>query len=162
LKMRRAGRRSHDAHGARDPCEGRDMADEEQKANTRDENGKFVPGYKPPTAWDKGESGNPNGRPPNEGSITYWLKVLLAEPNGGGLPVAKTVAAKVIAQAKKGNLKAVSEILDRTEGKAKQSMEVTGKDGKDLIPDAAAALDAKLAGIAATITAADGADDTDG
>lgn len=45
---------------------------------------------------------------------------------------------------------------------APKKKELTGKDGKDLIPDAAAALDAKLAGIAATITAADGADDTDG
>jgi len=90
-------------------------------------------GYKspplhPPTEFQPGQSGNPAGRPPNEGSITYWLKKLLAEPNGGGLPVAKAVAQKVIAQAKKGDLKAISEVLDRTEGKAAQT--IRGEEGR--------------------------------
>lgn len=85
--------------------------------------GNKCPPLHPPTEWKPGQSGNPAGRPPNEGSITYWLKKLLAEPNGGGLPVAKTVAQKVIAQAKKGNLKAITELLDRTEGKPTQPVD---------------------------------------
>lgn len=77
----------------------------------------------PEVHWKPGQSGNENGRPPNEGSITYWLKHELAQPNGGGRPVARSIAQKIIAQAKKGNLKAAQEIADRTEGKATQPID---------------------------------------
>ena len=36
--------------------------------------------------------------------------------------------------AKNGNTQAIKEFLDRTEGKVKEKMELTGKDGADLVP----------------------------
>lgn len=98
-------------------------AGEEQKDNTRDENGKFLPGYKPPTAWAKGQSGNPNGRPENENSVTYWLKHELAQPNGGGRPTAHSIAKGIIAEAKKRKPWACEFVADRTEGKATQPID---------------------------------------
>lgn len=38
------------------------------------------------------------------------------------------------AEAKKGNVKAAQEFLNRTEGKVTDKQEITGKDGKDLAP----------------------------
>ncbi len=88
----------------------------------------------PVNGWKPGESGNPNGRPPNENSITFWLKKLLNDPNGGGKTNAETIAKKAIAKAKAGELPAMEFVANRTEGKPKQLSEVTGKDGAPLIP----------------------------
>jgi hypothetical protein len=138
------------------------VADDKQNANTRDENGKFLPGYTPPTAWQPGQCPNPKGRPVNENSITYWLKYELAQINGGGKPTAHSIAKGIIAEAKKRKPWACDFVADRTEGKPKQSLELTGRDGKDLIPDAGAALEAKLDGIASTIATASDTESTDG
>jgi hypothetical protein len=122
---------------------------DEQKDNTRDEQGRFKPGYKPQTAWQPGECPNPAGRPPNEGSITWWMRELLKELNGGGKPVAHTIARRTIAEAKKGKPWAVSELIDRTEGKPTQRTELSGPDGGPIaIDDVKATLDSKLARLA--------------
>ena len=68
----------------------------------------------------KGTSGNPAGRPKKENCITSWLKELLEEENGGGQPVARTIAKKLITESKKGEPWAIKELLDRAEGKAIQ------------------------------------------
>lgn len=81
------------------------------------------------TPWKPGQSGNPNGRPVNENSITYWLKQELARANGGGRTNAQNIAKKMIVKAKSGELDAMKEIADRTEGKPKQRTEVTGENG---------------------------------
>jgi hypothetical protein len=102
----------------------------EQSENNRgdrprqDDHPNLIKGY-----WQPGRSGNPNGRPSNENSITYWLKQMLGEPNGGGAPAAKNIAKKLLQKGKAGQLDAIKEIMDRTEGKPKQNTELTDNDG---------------------------------
>jgi hypothetical protein len=81
----------------------------------------------------KGEVRNPNGRPkgvPN--SKTRLLKLLelvtkVRNPVTGeeeDFSIAEQLDMQIIAKARKGDLKAYEIILDRLEGKAKQSTEV--------------------------------------
>ena len=44
------------------------------------------------------------------------------------------VYKKLAENAKAGDIKSIREFLDRTEGKVKEKVELTGKDGKDLVP----------------------------
>lgn len=44
------------------------------------------------------------------------------------------VYESLLREAKKGNVQACKEYLDRTEGKVIDKKEITGKDGKDLVP----------------------------
>lgn len=48
------------------------------------------------------------------------------------MPTKEVIVQALIRQAAKGNLIAIREIFDRTEGKVAQALEHTGKDGKDL------------------------------
>ena len=76
--------------------------------------------------WQPGQSGNPAGRKPREHTVSHWLTELLSELNGGGAPVAKSIAKKIITESKKGEPWAIKELLDRTEGKPKQALEHSG------------------------------------
>ncbi|KKN78461.1 hypothetical protein LCGC14_0349930 [marine sediment metagenome] len=64
--------------------------------------------------WKPQQSGNPNGRPPNTSSITYWYKRILAENEG---IAAQEIALKAVDLAKKGLLPHTVEITDRTDGR---------------------------------------------
>ena len=68
----------------------------------------------PEKRWQPGKSGNPNGRPPNTNSITYWYKTLLAENEG--MP-AKEIAQTAIKKAKQGSIQHIQEVTDRTDGR---------------------------------------------
>ena len=68
----------------------------------RNSKGQYLPGNGP---WQPGESGNPSGRPPD--SVTTLLK----------LKDRKKVADKLYELAISGELAAIREYLDRTEGK---------------------------------------------
>lgn len=46
----------------------------------------------------------------------------------------RTLAEKLVERAEGGDITALREIGDRIDGKPRQQMEVTGKDGADLIP----------------------------
>ena len=89
----------------------------------------------PPTAWQKGQSGNPGGRPKNQQSITYWLnefgnmtpvqagklfKLLARELDKGGdeLPVFAIVALRtLVSLMNEPTPGLIAQVLDRTEGK---------------------------------------------
>jgi hypothetical protein len=60
------------------------------------------------TPWKPGQSGNPNGRPRN--SVTAMLKAVDPETS-------KEIKDKLIELAKKGDLQAIREFIDRTDGK---------------------------------------------
>jgi len=64
-------------------------------------------------SWPKGVSGNPKGRPPNVGSVTYWYKKLLAENEG---LTARKLAGMAVEKALIGSLGHLIEVTDRTEG----------------------------------------------
>ena len=71
--------------------------------------------------WPKGVSGNPGGRPRKK-LIDYALEELLGD-NDSELAVA--IAKKLLARAKKGEVKAIQLIAERIEGKPQRQAEFT-------------------------------------
>ena len=99
--------------------------------------------------FQKGKCANPNGRP-REQSITTILRKLLDKISPkemqdsklfqsyliqeGGLTNAEAISVVLLYKAiNKQDIKAITEILDRTEGKATQKTELTGAGGEKLI-----------------------------
>ncbi len=96
----------------------------EQTAN-RQTNGTFAPGHKLGKRFQKGETGNKNGRPKIT-KLTDALREQLAEaaPDAPEETIAEVIARALIREAKSGNVQAIREIADRTEGKPKQAIDV--------------------------------------
>jgi hypothetical protein len=67
--------------------------------------------------WQPGESGNPNGRPPAEETMTGVLRSRVNK---------QEIADKLIALANEGNVAALKYVYDRLDGMPRQSVEVTG------------------------------------
>jgi hypothetical protein len=101
--------------------------------------------------FKKGKSGNPQGRPKGSKNITTQMLALLKrqapeevfELKGIRIfcrhikrpTIADAGAARLVYEGViKGNIQAIKEINDRTQGKARQEIELQGKDGGDLIP----------------------------
>jgi hypothetical protein len=76
--------------------------------------------------WQKGNSGNPKGRPRVTESIAALLRAELARPYHGTQTYKERIAAVVVAQAAKGNLAALAWLVDRTEGKVTDKVEQSG------------------------------------
>lgn len=79
--------------------------------------------YKP------GESGNLKGRPKGSG-VTDRLRALLDEEvdlGGKKMTMAEALAKVVVKKALKGDHKFVKELLDRTEGKVSDKLELEGE-----------------------------------
>lgn len=81
------------------------------------------------TSFQKGKSGNPNGRPKSEWS---WSGVLreVAEQELKGKEKKQWIAESLFQQAVKGNVPAIKEFGDRIDGKAKQNIGLGGQ-GED-------------------------------
>jgi len=76
--------------------------------------------------WKKGQSGNPGGRP-KKTAITDAFRAVLERsvPNDPQKRTyAELIAEATARQAIRGNVQAVREIADRTEGKARQAIEI--------------------------------------
>ncbi len=87
--------------------------------------GKFPPGNKIGNRFKKGETGNPSGRPKLT-KLTEALREQLAEtsPDAPEETIAEQIARALISEAKIGNVQAIREIGDRTEGKPKQAIDL--------------------------------------
>jgi len=79
-----------------------------------------------PYRWNRGQSGNPGGRP-KMALLSHACRELLAalvpeDPEGRTYAesIAKTLAQKALA----GDIRAAQEIADRAEGKARRSIEI--------------------------------------
>jgi len=83
------------------------------------------------TKFKKGESGNPNGRPRKLPEIDKLMADVLGEEKDG-IEAAKAILMALRSRATKGDVKAAEVLLDRAYGKAKQDLQVTGKDGGPL------------------------------
>ena len=79
--------------------------------------------------WHKGQSGNPSGRPRKK-LITDELERLLEEeaPRGNGKTYAAVIAEALLAQARKGDVRAISELASRIEGKPLQAVSLGYED----------------------------------
>src|ERR1035441_6357098 len=81
------------------------------------------------TRWRKGQrSPNPGGRPRYRVVSAYLRQAL----EGGD---ADKIALSLLKLAKNGNIRAISEVIDRTEGKAKHTMEVAVEKSQPVSPD---------------------------
>ena len=81
------------------------------------------------TQFEPGQSGNPSGRPVGSKNMSTILKELLDEEvelDGKKIPFRDAIVKKLIKKANAGNLKAIQEIFDRTEGKSKQEIKLEG------------------------------------
>ncbi len=87
--------------------------------------GKFTPGNKIGNRFQKGETGNPSGRP-RLTKLTECLREQLAEamPNAPERTVAEAIARALIREALTGSVSAAREIADRCEGKPKQAIDL--------------------------------------
>ena len=100
------------------------MARDEQESVDvqRDSKGRFTTGR-----WKPGQSGNPNGRPPNKRYLSELARDLLKQVRRGDLDGKTTdelVVLALVKEALKGNTKAIEMLHDWTEGKVPDKHEI--------------------------------------
>ena len=78
---------------------------------TRDDHGRWTPGH----------SGNPGGRPASQ-SLNSAIRAKLDEVRDDGQTRAQRIAAILVELAESGDLRAIREVIDRTEGRPPQSI----------------------------------------
>jgi len=86
-----------------------------------------------PHKFKKGQSGNPNGRPPKLPDLHILLANVLGKENKDGLTAAEEILLALHAKAKKGDTRAAELLLDRGYGKPKQTSETTLKTTEPLV-----------------------------
>ncbi len=96
-----------------------------QNTDGKQADGKFAPGNSIGKKFPPRTSGNPNGRP-RLTRLTECLRQQLAEamPNAPERTVAEAIARTLIREAISGNVQAIREIGDRTEGKPMQKVDL--------------------------------------
>ncbi len=87
--------------------------------------GKFPPGNKIGKQFPKGTTGNPSGRPKLT-RLTVALREQITEQlqNAPERTIAEAIARKLIKLALDGDIAAIREVFDRTEGKPKQAIDL--------------------------------------
>lgn len=96
----------------------------EQMENKRSD-GTFAPGHKLGNRFPKGQSGNEKGRPKLT-RLTESLREQIAaiNPDAPEQTIAEQIAQTLIRLAIAGDVQAIREIADRTEGKPKQAIDL--------------------------------------
>lgn len=74
--------------------------------------------------FQKGQSGNPNGRPKRKPITSELVKLLTVKPHGGSLTNAHLIASSLVDHAQVGNVAAARTILEYVEGKPVSQVEV--------------------------------------
>ena len=95
----------------------------QNKPNGKLPNGKFAKGNTIGNRWQKGESGNPNGR---KNAYTDLIKDF-SFTKVGEKERRQVVVAKLFQLAERGDLRAIQFIIERLEGKALERQERTTK-----------------------------------
>jgi hypothetical protein len=95
-----------------------------QTVNQRND-GTFAPGHKLGNRFKPGATGNKNGRPKLT-RLTDALREQIAAlaPGADEQTIAEAIAATLIQLAMSGDVQAIREIADRTEGKPKQAIDL--------------------------------------
>jgi hypothetical protein len=101
------------------------MASNQKTSGQQAADGKFMPGNKIGGRFPKGASGNTAGRP-RLTKLTDALRQQIAEtnPDADDETIAETIAKTLIQLALSGDVQAIKEVFDRTEGKPKQSLDL--------------------------------------
>lgn len=76
---------------------------------------------------------NKNGAPKKEWTMAGILHDALEEQDETGVPFKKIIIKKLRTLAMRGDLQAIKEVLDRIDGKSKESLEVQGQVGFTVI-----------------------------
>jgi hypothetical protein len=79
------------------------------------------------TKFKKGQSGNPKGRPKKVPKLEEVIENVLGEVNAKGESVPEVILRRLVTSAKNGSIKAAELLLDRTYGKVKQGVELSGE-----------------------------------
>jgi hypothetical protein len=106
-----------------------------QKTNAKQtQRNKFPHGNSIGNRFKKGESGNPSGRPKLT-RLTDALREQLAEinPDAPEETIAEEIAKTLIKLALSGEIAAIRECFDRSEGKSPINLDVGGKDGEPML-----------------------------
>jgi hypothetical protein len=81
--------------------------------------------------WKPGQSGNPNGRPKGQ-SVTSLLRELLGQEHNKK-KLAALLAERLLKDALQGKLGHIKEVLDRTEGRVADRVQVEAAQGQGLV-----------------------------
>ncbi len=73
--------------------------------------------------FQKGQSGNPGGRPARSWTMTGLIEEALEMQDVSGTPYKKTVAKRLVDMAQRGDLGAIKEINQRLDGMPTQKVE---------------------------------------
>lgn len=77
--------------------------------------------------WKKGQSGNPNGRPPKDYSLSEILIKKLKQKGRNDKEEREILIEKLLELAHGGDLQAIKYIYDRLEGKPSESIKHEGE-----------------------------------
>lgn len=76
-----------------------------------------------PYRWQKGQSGNPGGRP-RQKPISDAYKQALQFTDANGVTFAQLIAQAMLEKAMRGDVAATKEVTDRVEGSVRQAMDI--------------------------------------
>ena len=88
-------------------------------------NGQFKESGNPKTQFKKGDTPNPNGR---NGALADIINKVFDEEEPDGKTKKERMIRKAYTMALNGNMTAIHYLSDRTEGKSKETKEITHKD----------------------------------
>lgn len=82
--------------------------------------------------FQKGQSGNPKGRPKRPFTFKYAIEQALRAKGPDGLPFRRRIARKLVELADQGSIDAIRILLDRIDGKVVERRELSGPEGAPL------------------------------
>jgi hypothetical protein len=100
-------------------------------SSTNSERPDYMPGGVTGKGWKPGQSGNPGGRPKGR-SVTALLRELLDQEHNQK-KLAELLAERLLKEALTGKLGHIKEVLDRTEGKVADRVQIEGDEARQLV-----------------------------
>ncbi len=91
--------------------------------------------------FQPGQSGNPNGRPKRKLIDEALIEALESDD----CRVSRQIANRLLSSAKQGSFKAIKLIMERTQGRPLEKVEMTGADGERLFEMSEHELDIRIA-----------------
>jgi len=94
-----------------------------QLENNQDTNTENTEEIQKSHLFQKGQSGNPKGKPKGARHFSTLLKeAIIKVAEGDDMPADRIIVKQLVDKAKKGDLQAIDRVLDRVDGKAEQTI----------------------------------------